>query len=118
MDNIIAAYAWPLGGATVSLAVHWAARKWIFRSNSSRDLLTNVFVAAAISTYYWYCIPALTGFGPHPGSMVLLDLSSSWPHLPWVSRFLTTSFFAWFFLLRKNVRVSWMTRPARVSADA
>jgi hypothetical protein len=108
--EIISAYAWPFGCALATFALfRWG---WMFcHSAEARRKLIKVFAAAAVCTYYWYRIPLLAGFGPHPGSGMLVDLHRFLPDLPLISRTLTTSFFIWFILVRDEPQVSWMTRP-------
>jgi hypothetical protein len=74
-------------------------------------VLVRVFAAAAVSTYYWYRIPALAGFGPHPGTGQLCDLTAVLPDLPMVSHVVTTAFFVWFLVIRGSSGLSWMMRP-------
>ncbi|HTY98729.1 MAG TPA: hypothetical protein VMB75_02760 [Rhodocyclaceae bacterium] len=110
-DEIAAAYLWPFGCGLGTLAIYAAAYHGLYRSRAERRLLARLFAAAAVATYYWYRIPALTGFGPHPGSGMLVDLTASLPALPLVSHLVTTAFFAWFLLLRQDPRASWLRRP-------
>jgi len=70
-----------------------------------------VFATAAVSTYYWYRIPALAGFGPYPGTGLLYDLSGVLPDISLISHVLTTLFFVWFLLVRNNPGISWLKRP-------
>jgi hypothetical protein len=111
--DIFAAFAWPYGGALCSLLLYAAAYRWVYRSAESRPLLVKLFATAAVSMYYWYRIPALAGFGPNPGTGMLLDLSNDLPMLPVYSHIVTTSFFVWFLLLRWETENSWTTRPSR-----
>lgn len=113
--DVLATYAWPFGCALLSLAAYGIAHRWICRTNAARRYLVRLFATAAICTYYWYRIPALTGFGPHPDPAMLVDLTA-FPYLPWISRFITSIFFVWFLLLRKNPGISWLKRPFRVPA--
>ena len=109
-SEITAAYAWPLGCALATLILY----RWIWRYCHTPDAyrkLIKLFATAAVCTYYWYRIPLLAGFGPHPGSGMLRDLHLVLPDLPLVSRMLTTSFFIWFILFRGDPRASWMARP-------
>lgn len=111
--EIIACYIWPYGGAAASLAVYAAARKWLCRSKQSQTTLVRVFAAAAVSTYYWHRLPELAGFGPHPVSGVLYDLTGVLPiWVPLTIQMLTTLFFAWFLVVRRRSNTSWMIRPA------
>jgi hypothetical protein len=112
-SDIVAAFAWPYGGALCSLALYATAYRWVFRPDELRPLLVKLFATAAVGTYYWFRIPALAGFGPNPGTGMLLDLSSDLPALPVYSRIVTTSFFLWFLLLRRKGGNSWTKRPSR-----
>jgi hypothetical protein len=109
--DIILAYAWPFGCALVTLVLYsWA---WlVFCSPQARRRLIKVFATTAVCVYYWYSMPSLLGFGPHPGFGMLFDLRHQLPDLPLISRALTTSFFIWFMLLRSNPGTSWMKRTS------
>lgn len=111
IGEIIDAFACPYGGGLVTLAIYAVAYRWICRSVADRTLLVKLFATAAVCMYYWYRIPALTGFGPNPGTGMLVDLSNDLPFIPLVSHVITTSFFVWFLLLRKYSSASWTTRP-------
>ncbi len=110
--DAVAAYAWPLGAGLVSLAVYGLFYAVFHQSAANRRLLVRVFATIAVCIYYWYRIPALAGFGPYPGSGMLVNLTDDWPLLPWLSRTSTTAFFIWFLLLRRNPGISWTRRPA------
>jgi len=112
--DAIAAFAWPFGTGLISLAVYGIFYWKFHRSASSRRLLVRLFATFAVCAYYWYRIPALAGFGPYPGSGMLIDLTGDWPLLPWFSRVFTTAFFIWFLLLRQAPGYGWTKRPARV----
>ncbi len=113
VSHYLYAYLWPLGGALVSLAVYTICYRWIVTTKSGRDILIKVFATAAVSTYYWFRIPALVGLGPFHGTGMLYDLTAILPtwseHL---SHMVSTAFFVWFMLLRRNPGASWMIRPA------
>ena len=111
--EIAAAFVWPYGGALCSLTLYAVMNRWLYRTESERNRLVRLFATAAMAMYYWYRIPALTGFGPTPGTGMLLDLSGDLPSLPVFSRLVTTSFFVWFLLLRPESGNSWMKRPVR-----
>ncbi|MBI3582027.1 MAG: ferredoxin [Nitrospinae bacterium] len=111
--EILACYVWPFGAAAATLVVYAAARKWLCRSKTAQMTLVRVFAAAAVSAYYWYRLPALAGFGPNPGTGMLYDLTGVLPvWVPAITQALTTSFFAWFMLVRRRTNASWMVRPA------
>jgi hypothetical protein len=107
--EMVFAYAWPFGCALVTLVLYGWAWRTFYRPEARRRLI-KMFATAAVCAYYWYRIPLLVGFGPHPGSGMLLDLHHELPNLPLFSRVITTSFFVWFMLLRTEPRISWMTR--------
>lgn len=113
-SEITAAYAWPFGCALATLFLYRRVWKHCHTPDACRKLI-KVFATAAVCTYYWYRIPLLAGFGPHPGSGMLKDLHLVLPDLPLVSRILTTSFFIWFMLFRDEQGASWMTRPDTVA---
>jgi hypothetical protein len=114
VHEIADAYIWCWGCALISLLVYAAAYRWICRSSADFRLLVRLFATAAITTYYWYRIPALTGFGLHPGSGMIVDLTAVFPQLPLIFHILSSSFFVWFLLLRKHAATSWTLRPATV----
>lgn len=108
-QEVFIAYAWPLGGAIVSFAIYKAIQDSIAKSPNARKLLLKIFAAAAVSTYYWYRVPALVGFDERSG--LLYDISHLLPSwFPIASRVVTTSFFFWFLVIRTKV-VSWQKRP-------
>lgn len=111
LRDVVAAYLWPFAGALVSLVIYGAARRWVCGSKGDRDVLVRVFAAAAVCTYYWYRIPSLCGFGPHPGTGLLVDLTGTIPDITGVSHGITTAFFLWFMVWREHGRLSWLRRP-------
>lgn len=117
VPEMVAAYAWPYGGGLVTLAIYTVVYRWICQSAAERTLLVKCFSTAAVCMYYWYRIPALIGFGPNPGTGMLLDLSRELPLFPLFSHILTTSIFIWFMLLRKSGGSSWTTRPILMNSS-
>jgi Fe-S-cluster-containing hydrogenase component 2 len=105
------AYFWPFAGALITLSAYAITRAWICRTKSDRDTMVKVFAAAAVCTYYWYRIPELFGFGSHPGTGLLYNLSHTLPDITLVSHILTTSFFVWFMVIRNASNQSWLKRP-------
>ncbi len=78
---------------------------------SSHLFITQMFATAAVATYYWFRIPALFGFGIYHQDGMLVDLSSTLPYwFPSASQLVTTLFFIWFIMLRKQVK-QWTIRP-------
>lgn len=106
------AYAWPFGGLLVTLAAYLLLQRW-----TAPILLRRSFAAAAIACYYWYRIPALVGYGPFPGDGMLLDLTGTLgPWFPAASRALSTAFFAWWLVGRRETNRSWLVRPEMAKA--
>lgn len=104
------AYAVPFLGLGISLFVFLALRMALPRR--ARHVLVLAFAAAAISAYYWFRLPMLFGFAPHPGDGMLVDLRGTLPRwFPAVSRATTTLLFFWWFLGRSTVHRSWSIRP-------
>jgi hypothetical protein len=108
------AFLWPFGGALVSLMLYTALRATVAVSHAARRRLIRIFAAAAVSSYYAFRLPALVGLGLHPGTGRLVDWSGWLPAwAPWLSAALTTAFFFWFLVVRRESGVSWNSRPAR-----
>ncbi len=111
-SDVVAAWLWPLGSAAVSLALYLALKHWFFPSRAARARLVKAFAAAAVTTYYWYRLPALLGFGLAAGNGTLVNLTALLPFwAPYVLRAVTTTFLLWFLLARRAVHASWMQRP-------
>jgi len=101
------AFAWPALGTVVSLLLFF-----LLKPKVSAPLLNRIFAAAAIACYYWYRLPALFGYSPFPGDGMLLDLRSTlgeW--FPYLSRLVTTAFFAWWLIGRRGLKRAWLVRP-------
>ncbi len=101
------AFGWPTIGTAITLATYFLLRK-----RMSPLLLNRFFAAAAIACYCWYRLPMLFGFGPFPGDEMLVNLSAQlgeW--FPTISRIVTTTFFAWWLIGRRNIRRAWLIRP-------
>jgi hypothetical protein len=109
-EDIILVYFWPFTGALISLGIYILAGKLFFRSKEASLTLIKIFATLAVSIYYWYRIPALAGFGPHPGTGLLYDLSDVMPLFPHISHIITSSFFIWFLIIRKNSDSGWMMK--------
>ncbi len=113
MHEIAAAYLWPLGGALVSYSAFKAIEPLVAAKPAARRILHRAFAATAVSTYYWYSIPALAGFGTGPAQLSgLASLLPAW--FPLASHVVTTSFFFWFLVIRPANGRSWQNRPALV----
>ncbi len=122
--EILETYLWPLAGAFVSFAIYNALETWFAEERPARRVLQAVFAAGAVSTYYWFRIPMLVGFGAFPGTGLLYDLSAVLPAwFPMASHMLTTSFFFWFLVIRGRTGAAWekrtpFARRARAEAVA
>ena len=122
IHHIGMAYALPFAGLLITLIPYLIARKiWSKREHHWNMARLSGFLA--ISCYYWYRLPALTGLRPipddaffghrtHPGDGMLIDLSG---HLPpeaaLAMQLLPMAFFAWWLLIRKENLLSWSQRP-------
>ncbi len=109
--EILETYLWPLGAAFVSFAIYNALETWFAEERPARRVLQSVFAAGAVSTYYWFRIPMLAGFGAFPGTGLLYDLTAVLPAwFPMASHILTTSFFFWFLVIRGRTGAAWEKR--------
>lgn len=109
-DRLDLAYGLPLLGAVVSWVVYRASRQLI--PSTWRLGHTRAFAAAAVVAYYWFRLPALGGWGPHPGDGMLVDLSQTLPAwTPYLSRFVTTAALLWLLVWRRSGGRSWAVRP-------
>ncbi len=108
--QLLQSYAWPLGSMLVSCALYLLLLRGL--GTQRRRMLDRSFAAAAVACYYWFRLPALFGFGPHPGDGMLVDLTGSLP--TWsvgVGRALTTVLFAYLLVGRQARARSWTSRP-------
>ena len=104
------AYGMPFLGLALTLLLYVALRS-VLAERHERVLILS-FAAAALAAYYWFRLPMLFGFGPHPGDGMLVDLRGTLPGwFPWVSRLATTGLFAWWLVSRASGRRAWSTRP-------
>jgi len=86
-ESWVEAYGWTWGAMSVSLAIFLVLRA--LAGSSARARLERLFVGAAVSTYYWYKLPALLGLGG--SGTVLIDLGTTLPSWSiWACRGLTT----------------------------
>lgn len=112
VSEVVLAYAWPIGAGALSLASYALARRYSSNLPESRRRLVRVYAWAAVTLYYWFRIPALMGFGEHPGTGMLVDWTAhgEWP--AWLAQATSTTFLSWFMLLRGGSAGSWLLRPA------
>ncbi|MHC4955950.1 MAG: ferredoxin [Planctomycetota bacterium] len=110
-NHLAFAYGAPLAAAAATMALFLTAQR--FTPAERQDALVRTFACASVACYYWYRLPMLFGFGPHPGDGMLVDLSATLPGwFPLASRLLTTAVFAWWLVLRTSAKNSWALRPA------
>ncbi len=106
-------YFWPFVGMAVSTILFIGLS--VIRKQRLHPQLISIFTALAVSTYYWYRIPALLGYGLYPGDGMLVDLSHSVPlELITIFTSLLTVFFIWWLAIRKSENYSWTIRPKYV----
>ena len=72
LTEVVDIYAYPVIGMLITLILFSIVR---FIMKTRELLVINMFAAFALSSYYWFRIPALLGFGVFPGEGVLIDLS-------------------------------------------
>ncbi len=109
------AYGLPTLGLAGSLGAFLLAARLL--GPARERTLVLAFAAAAVSTYYWFRIPMLFGFGPAHRDGVLVDLRHTLPPaFPWITRTATTALFVSWFLLRTRVRRAWTVRPPFATA--
>jgi ferredoxin len=110
-DEVVQAFAMPLGGMALSLAVYAVLARTKPEGGAA---LRRWFAAAAVALYYWFRLPALIGFGAHPDDGVLVDLSGSVPLVvPWLLRTAAAVFFIWWLVQRRVPARPWSERPLR-----
>jgi len=107
LSQLLPIYLYPFIGALVTSALYLILNRFI-----KVNFLTALFSSAAVSCYYWFRIPALVGYGIFPGDGMLVDLTTVLPE--WSTILLgslSTIFFFWWILIRKNYKLSWAKRP-------
>jgi hypothetical protein len=103
------AYFIPFTGMAFSFLVFCLLLKYEFLEEKT---LIRIFGAASVSTYYWYRIPALLGFGLFPGDGQLFDLSGViLPQVMVGIQILSLSFFTYWMIIRPSNSKQWMYRP-------
>ncbi len=115
-DQRILTYLWPLASAAFTLTAYVILRRWLVVTKTAQHYLIQLFATAAVVIYYWYRIPALIGFGVMPETGILIDLSTVLP--AWsaeICQTLSSAFFIWFMLIRKQPGISWMIRPPLIA---
>ena len=109
--HLASAFGLPLGAGLVTLLLFGFAHRALPLRRA--PALVRVYAAAAVSCYYWYRLPALGGFGPHPGDGMLVDLTAALPAwAPAASRATTTALLAAWLLFGLGRGRAWQWRPA------
>lgn len=117
--EVVRAYGWPLAGAFGSFLLYRGLRRWASPSGAAALAWDRRFAALAVSTYYWFRLPALVGLGPFPETGRLVDLSAVLPSwVPLASRLAILAFFSWFLLAREARPRPWLTRPVARRSEA
>lgn len=109
-NNLLGVYKLPLLGFIVTSIVYIIASMMVSPKNEQK--LVSVFAAAGVSCYYYYRLPALIGFGDFHTDGLLFNLSNSIPSwtVPTL-QILTTGFFFYWMVIRKQQHRSWIIRP-------
>jgi hypothetical protein len=115
LDSILKVYPYPLAGLTVTLVLYVLLSKII--SPKFEHRLISIFAAAGVSFYYWYRIPALTGFGIFGPDGALVNLNGFVPHWSiFAVTIMATCFFFYWLVVRDRNNKSWSVRPPYVHA--
>lgn len=109
LSHLHTVYAIPYTTGGLTLVLFLALRAvW----SKQEDLISRVFAASAIITYYWFRLPSMFGIGD-PDAAMIVDIS---PWLPsWSAaalRILELFAFSWLMVGRTEKRRAWETRPA------
>ena len=110
--HVAQAYALPLAGLAVTMALYAILKSFCGDQQKSRRLLVDVFAASAVSCYYWFRLPALFGYAPNPGDGMLVDLREVVSESSMILfRVLTTCLFFWWLVVSKRSLAKWSIRP-------
>jgi hypothetical protein len=108
-------WVWPFGGLLATMAA-WLLLNAALPSKDHRRL-DALFAAAAISTYYWFRIPALVGYGEFGADGMLIDLRDTIPL--WsvtLVKSVLACVFVWWMVVRSTTPKPWMYRPPQAQA--
>ena len=103
-------YTMPVFGLAVTLVAYFILSFLI--NNKFEKKLISFFAASGVACYYWYRIPALFGFGNFGNDGLLINLRNSLPG--WgmlLITMITTAFFFYWLVIRKQNNRSWVIRP-------
>ena len=115
IEQLISIYQPPVVGLLVTTALFLTLKSFI----TQQKFLIKLFSAAAVSCYYWFRLPALIGFGVHPGDGMLVDLTMYMPE--WLTPIIvlsSTIFFFWWIVFSKPATTSWQVRPAYANTNS
>ncbi len=109
-QTFISVYQIPLIGFTITLLLFGILSN-IVRPDFERRLIS-IFAASGVSCYYWYRLPALFGFGNFGEDGLLVNLQHILPEWSMTAiTILTTIFFFYWLVIRKQNNRSWIIRP-------
>ena len=113
ITNLPLAYAIPFAAGAATLVLYIVLLKALPRQDA---LITRVFAAAAIITYYWFRLPPIFGIGD-PGSAMIADVSASLPEWSATAlRVLAIVVFGWLMVIRGGPRRAWETPPVVIES--
>ena len=113
LQNLVVAYKLPMIGLLTTFLLFYVGIKAL--KNQKKQSFIRIYVAAAISCYYWFRLPSLFGFGLFKGDGMLVDLSSYFSETTMIGITIITSlFFFWWLGLKKQIKHSWLSRPAYI----
>ncbi len=110
LSHVIDVYKLPFAGLAVTFTIYSILKE--YWGKKSERMLISIFAATAVSTYYWYRIPILFGFGQFGHDGLLVNLTNIVP--AWAIgaiTVITTIFFFSVLVLRKVNHKSWLIRP-------
>ena len=107
-------WLWPFGGLLVTLLLWLLLTAALSQRDQCR--LDAIFAAVAVSTYYWFRIPALIGYGEFGSDGMLVDLQGIIPL--WTvnaAKVLLAIVFLWWMVIQRAPK-PWMYRPPQSQA--
>lgn len=115
--QIATVYLLPISGLLLSITVYLVLRKLLMPAWHQK--LTAFFAATSVSTYYWFRIPALFGFGQFNKDGLLIDLSSSvQASTILLFQLAVVPIFFWWLIWKRQTSRSWIIRPAFANKKA
>ena len=110
-------WLWPIGCMVISMVL-WMLLQFVLPKTDSRKV-DAIFATLAISSYYWFRIPALFGFGVFPGDGQLVNLNGVVPFEVFnIARIALVMFFVWWLIIRRPTPKPWMYKPPQVNTKS